>query len=35
VKKHTFDDLLARYYKEILPAYNEKEQKERRSKLGW
>lgn len=34
-KKHTFDDLLARYYKEILPAYNEKEQQERRFKLDW
>lgn len=34
-KKHTFDDLLARYYKEILPGYNEKEQQERKFKLDW
>ncbi len=34
-KKHTFSDLTARYYSEILPRYNEKEQKDRRSKLDW
>ena len=34
-KKHTFADLAIRYYSEILPDYNEKEQKERKSKLEW
>ena len=34
-KKHTFTDLANRYYSEILPNYNEKEQKERKSKLEW
>ena len=34
-KKHTFNDLTTRYYSEILPHYNEKEQKERKSKLEW
>jgi integrase len=34
-KKHTFYDLVRRYYSEILPQYNEKEQKERKSKLEW
>ncbi|MBK8815906.1 MAG: site-specific integrase [Methylococcaceae bacterium] len=34
-KKHSFSDLAIRYYSEILPSYNEKEQKERKSKLEW
>jgi hypothetical protein len=34
-KKHSFNDLVTRYYSEILPRYNEKEQKERKSKLEW
>ena len=34
-KKHTFADLVKRYYSETLINYNEKEQKERRSKLDW
>lgn len=34
-KKHSFNDLVTRYYSEILPNYNEKEQKERKSKLEW
>ena len=34
-KKHTFNDLAIRYYSEILPRYNDKEQKERKSKLDW
>lgn len=34
-KKHTFKDLAIRYYSEILPHYNEKEQKERKSRLDW
>ena len=34
-KKHTVKDLVTRYYSEILPNYNEKEQKERKSKLEW
>jgi len=34
-KKHTFIDLVTRYYSEILPHYSEKEQKERKSKLEW
>ena len=34
-KKHSFNDLVSRYYSEILPNYNEKEQKERKSKLEW
>ena len=34
-KKHTFADLAIRYYSEILPNYNEKEQGERKSKLEW
>jgi integrase len=34
-KKHSFIDLVTRYYSEILPHYNEKEQKERKSKLEW
>ena len=34
-KKHSFNDLTTRYYSEILPHYNEKEQKERKSKLEW
>lgn len=34
-KKHSFNDLVARYYSEILPNYNEKEQQERKSKLEW
>ncbi len=34
-KKHTFNDLVKRYCSEILPDYNEKEQKERKSKLDW
>jgi integrase len=34
-KKHTVSDMLTRYYAEILPHYNEKEQKERKSKLEW
>ena len=32
-RKHSFNDLVARYCSEILPNYNEKEQKERKSKL--
>lgn len=32
-KKHSFNDLATRYYSEILPHYNEKEQKERKSRL--
>jgi integrase len=34
-KKHSFNDLVTRYYSEILLHYNEKEQKERKSKLDW
>ncbi len=34
-KKHTFNDFVERYCKEVLPNYNEKEQGERRSKLNW
>jgi integrase len=34
-KKHTFAQLATRYYSEVLPHYNEKEQKERKSKLDW
>ena len=34
-RKHTFSDLTTRYYSEILPDYNEKERKERKSKLDW
>lgn len=34
-KKHTFNDLQARYCTEILPEYSEREQKERKSKLDW
>ena len=34
-KKHSFADLVTRYYSEILPNYNEKEQGERKSKLEW
>jgi integrase len=34
-KKHTFSDLVTRYYSEILPNYKEKEQRERKSKLQW
>jgi integrase len=34
-KKHTFSDLVARYYSEILPQYNDKEQKERKGRLEW
>ncbi len=34
-KKHNFNDLVTRYYSETLPHYNEKEQKERKSKLDW
>jgi len=34
-KKHSFNDLVTRYNSEILPNYNEKEQKERKSKLDW
>ncbi|WP_347987339.1 tyrosine-type recombinase/integrase [Methylomonas sp. AM2-LC] len=34
-KKHSFTDLATRYYSEVLPNYNEKEQKERKSKLEW
>ena len=34
-KKHTFADLVDRYIKTELPKYNEKEQKERKSKLLW
>jgi integrase len=32
-KKHSFNDLVVRYYAEVLPHYNEKEQKERKSRL--
>ncbi len=32
-KKHTFSDMLTRYYAEVLPDYNDKEQKERKSRL--
>ncbi len=34
-KKHTVSDMLTRYYSEVLPHYNDKEQKERKSKLEW
>ena len=34
-KKHTFNNLVARYCSEILPDYSECEQKERKSKLQW
>ena len=34
-KKHTFNNLVARYCSEILPDYSEREQKERKSKLQW
>ncbi|MFI3221720.1 MAG: site-specific integrase [Methylococcaceae bacterium] len=34
-KKHSFSDLVDRYIKVELPKYNEKEQKERKSKLLW
>ena len=34
-KKHTFNDLATRYFSEVLPSYNDKEQKERKSKLDW
>lgn len=34
-KKHCFNDLVNRYYSEVLPHYSEKEQKERKSKLDW
>jgi integrase len=34
-KKHSFNDLVNRYYSEVLPSYNDKEQKERKSKLDW
>lgn len=34
-KKHTFNDLVIRYSSEILPEYNERERKERKSKLEW
>jgi len=34
-KKHTFADLVDRYIKDVLPNYNEKEQRERKSKLEW
>lgn len=34
-KKHTFNDLIDKYCLEVLPNYNEREQKERRSKLKW
>ncbi len=34
-KKHTFNDLKVRYCSEILPSYQEREQKERKSKLEW
>ncbi|MGZ8942399.1 MAG: tyrosine-type recombinase/integrase, partial [Methylobacter sp.] len=34
-KKHSVSDMLTRYYSEILPHYNKKEQKERKSKLEW
>ena len=34
-KKHTFADLVDRYIKAELPKYNDKEQRERKSKLLW
>jgi len=34
-KKHTFNDLIIRYCTEILPRYNNREQKERKAKLEW
>jgi integrase len=34
-KKHSFSDLVDRYIKVELPKYNEKEQRERKSKLLW
>jgi hypothetical protein len=34
-KKHSFNDLAARYYSEILHHYNEKEKGERKSRLEW
>ncbi len=34
-KKHSFNDLLARYYSEILPNYSAKEQQERKARLVW
>ena len=34
-KKHCFNDLVIRYYSEILPNYSQKEQQERKSKLEW
>lgn len=34
-KKHTFAELVDRYIKSELPNYNEKEQRERKSKLLW
>ncbi|MBK8816472.1 MAG: site-specific integrase [Methylococcaceae bacterium] len=34
-KKHTFNDVAARYNLEVLPHYSEREQKERKAKLDW
>lgn len=34
-KKHTFADMVDRYIKAVLPSYNEKERRERKSKLLW
>jgi len=34
-KKHSFADMVDRYIKSELPKYNEKEQRERKSKLLW
>lgn len=34
-KKHTFNDLVTRYCKEILPQYSDRERQERKAKLEW
>lgn len=34
-RKHTFNDLVSRYAREVLPAYIPKEQRDRLSKLRW
>jgi integrase len=34
-KKHTFSDVAARYAKEVITEYKERERKERQSKLDW
>jgi integrase len=34
-RKHTFNDLVSRYYAETLPGYNDKERQNRQHKLDW